>query len=205
MSLVFIRVPKTGTTSIISSIGQQDIQDNPCLSPQHIPASEFINHDHSHKYFSMARDPLQTACSFYYFIKNINNANRIKLDPNNNFNNMRVQADQVLSSESLDEYLLNSDPNGFLGIFWDGLPPEDFMFIGDVNNMSDSVKVLSILTGINFKEYWARKNPARPDTLQPYWVEDSVRRAFEAKNTTEYDLYDRAMTKFAEVRNVTLG
>lgn len=203
MNKAFIRVPKTGTTSLINGIREAvDSPSHPCLTRAHDLATTLLAHDHGHDFITMMRDPLQTSASCYYFVKN--RLNIEEFDPSVKAGGrsgvLTVHADLIETGVTLEEYLLQSPANDFFGKFFGPLQPADCAFVGSVDDMVTSFKLLTAITGIPSTWRWSNKNPKRPATLQPYYVSPEVTAAFKERNALEYELYTKGLEQFAALK-----
>jgi hypothetical protein len=144
----------------------------------------------------MVRDPLQQAASCYYYIRNLSNAQAIKNQ--NGERNLGVLANHRLITETatLDEYLLTAPADDFAVKYFDGMQPSEFAVVGETNEMDTSLALITAVTGIKTHSLWENRNPARPATLQPYYVDPVVAAEFEARNAGEYDLYYKGIEHF---------
>ena len=194
-NVALIRVPKSGSTTLLRNL-QRARNDHPCITHQHRPVSFFAEHGHAHDFITMVRDPLQQAVSCYYYVRNVANAQRMR-DPNGQAN-LGVLAEHRILSEgmTLDEYLFTAPANDFAGKYFETAQPSDFAVVGVTNEMAASLALVTAITGIPTQERWDNKNPARPETLQPYYVDPAVAAEFKTRNAIEYDLYNKGVEHF---------
>lgn len=197
MNLAHIRIPKSGSTTIANNLDQIRNQ-HPCLSRVHFSTAYFEGHGHSHDYIGMVRDPIQQYISAYYYIKNIRAQNVVA--EGNRKNVLPELAAVVDATNSLNDYLLNAPINDFAVRYFGVIQPSDFFFIGTVNEMEASLAVLGAMAGFSPINVWSNKNPARPQTLQPYWVPNDIAQQFMARNELEYEMYFKGLEKFNQLK-----
>lgn len=195
-NIALIRVPKSGSSTIMHSIGGLD-DSRPCVIREHETVDYFNLHGHSHDFITTVRDPLQQYVSCYYYVRNVHNRFVFEnpLEPFANPGSL-FQHRLVALDTSLNDYLMAAPSNDFAAKFFCGAYPSDFAVIGETNQMDATLAVITAVTGISTTPTWMNKNPARPATLQPYYVDPAVAAAFKIRNAGEYDLYYKGLEHF---------
>jgi hypothetical protein len=205
-NLALIRVPKCGSTTLAHSLRPLFKSDDyPCLAPTHNTVGLFLSHDHPHDFVSMVRDPLQLYCSAYYYVRNVAAQGGF-------YDNLVQGLRKVVLEEhtkialdtTLEEYLVSAPENDFMTVFFEGIEPKDFLFLGEVNQMQTSLDLFTRITGIPTNYEWANKNPNRPETLQPYWADPSVVSVFKKRNEQEYEVYAKSIEHFNHLKSTWL-
>jgi hypothetical protein len=196
-NLAFVRIPKTGSTTLLQSL--KGLTEHPCIETQHQTIATMELHGHAHEYFTIVRDPLQQYISCYYFVKNSMNKRTVyrPLDaPDLGFGPLGGHQLAIASTNGLAEYLLNAPIDDFTSKYLSGTLPADMVVVGEVTEMGASLALISAVTGISTHLAWENRNPARQATLQPYYVDPAVVAAFKVRNAGEYELYAKGVEHF---------
>lgn len=194
----FLRIPKSGTTTIVESINKK-YGDFPI---KHATVDQLLEMQQGLQFFTMIRDPLQQYCSMYYHYKAMIDDPEYPANLYNARGNPKYDPDQlesVLKSNTLEEYLLNSPQNAFLGKFLCGLSPYSLICVGHVDHMDDTYKLFNKILDLPITPGWLRRNPNRKDN-NPYTVDNSILEQFKKRNEVEYDLYAQSYEHFNKLR-----
>lgn len=184
MNSVFLRIPKSGSTSILASI----LRVQPNFDSRHKTVDEIGK---NHKFFTMIRPPLQQYCSTYYFLKNID---QNVYDEKNFMLTPFIEHMNVINQvNTIEEYLLNCPKNAFLTKYLCGLSPYDLESVGHVDYMHETRQIFHVMYNFPILDIWARKNP---DKMDNYVVSFSIEEQFKLRNEVEYDLYCQALDHF---------
>lgn len=189
MVKTFIRIPKSGSTSIIAAINQID----PNHDNRHLTVSEIRQDGQEHLFYTMIRDPLQQYVSTYYYAKmfveqNLDFANTPQPMLQPFLEHMSI----IRQTTCLEEYLLIGPSNAFLGKYLFGLDPKELICVGYLEDMDTSRRLLNEIVGLPILPVWLKKGPVDG----PYTVADSVVNEFKEKNFLEYELFESALEHF---------
>lgn len=192
----FIRIPKSGSTSMMASISQV----YPYSDNRHLTVSEILEDGKDHKFYTVIRDPLQQYCSMYYFLKNredeVYNPDNFMLIP------FVEHMDIIKQTNSLNEYLVNCPENAFLGKYLSGISPLNLESIGHLDHMDDTRKIFNIMLKLPIAPVWLKKNPC---VNGRYFVEKNIIIKFLKRNELEYDLYRQGYEYFNNLRKSYLS
>lgn len=186
----YIRVPKTGSRCIADYLLENQNSYMICGN-HHLPYTILNNHDHSHTYISIVRDPLQLYCSFYFFMKKRSVDLKMFNNPLDYTQTNEKNMELLLSNVCLEEFLLECPPNQMLSYFIDPLPINDIDFIGTLEQLDKSIYCLNSIYNFNIKNYKENYNIDKIE--DSYSVSDDIRKKFISRNVREYEIYNMAM------------
>ena len=186
----FIRIPKSGSTSLMVSIGASD----PNFNHRHRTVKEILQDGKDHKFYTMVRDPLEQYCSMYYYAKDMIGLD-IKENPMMEAFIDHVEA--VKKYPDLEEYLLHAPPNAFLEKYLSGLNPEELVCVGRLDRFEESLELITKIIGIPTLNVWLKRNYKNI----PYTVSESTKSIFIKNNEHEYMLYNKSLLYFNKLRN----
>ena len=200
--LAFVRVPKTGSTSLMQSLFPviSETSGEVCLSGVHVPASFYAMHPHPHRLITLVRDPLQMYCSFYWFMK-IRLAKKdfktpLAINPAH-LENMAL----LNSGADLGTFLRECPPNQLFPFYYDTIPVSEYFYVGTVDDMKTSMTLLNRMTGIDTSKSMVASNVngAKPSSGE-YPVSAETRSIFESRNAQEYSMHELALTRYSELK-----
>jgi hypothetical protein len=188
----FIRIPKSGSTSIIASLANTDAK----YKKHHLTVEQMLADGEQHEFYTIARDPLSQYTSMYYYAKGFVKQN---LDFSNTpqpmiyafLDHMKV----IRQTTSLEEYLLNAPTNAFLGKYLSGMSPYDLLCVGLLDRFDESLKIIKNVTGITINPVHVKKNNYTPGP-----VSSDVLAKFILNNELEYELYRQCVDYFNKLK-----
>ena len=192
----FIRIPKSGSTSIIASISQANVR----YSRDHLTASEILADGDKHEFYAIARDPLKQYISMYYYAKGFVEQNLDFSDtPQPMLYAFLEHMSVVRQTTCLEEYLLNAPRNDFLGKYLSGISPYDLLCVGRLDRFDESIKMIEKVTGITMYPAFLKKNNYVPEKIS-----DSAIAKFMSNNEFEYDLYGQCLDHYDNLKKLLL-
>jgi hypothetical protein len=192
MVKTFIRIPKSGSTSIMASLAQTDAK----YKRDHLTVAQMSSDGEQHEFYAIARDPLSQYTSMYYYAKGFVEQNLDFSDTPQPMLYAFIEHMKVIrQTTSLEEYLLNAPNNAFLGKYLSGMSPYDLLCVGLFDRFDESLKVIENVTGITMYPVHLKKNDYTPDT-----VSGDVLARFMSNNELEYDLYRQCVDYFNKLR-----
>ena len=187
----FIRIPKSGSTSLMAAIAQV----TPNFDNRHLTVKQILEDGQEHSFYCIIRDPLQQYVSTYYYAKGFVEQNLDFSDTPQPMLEAFLEHMQVIrQTTSLEEYLLNAPNNDFLGKYLSRLDPSELLCIGHVDQMYETRALFNKVIGLPIVPLWLKKGPMRQNG--PYTVEKSVKDRFISNNELEYHLYNKSLYLF---------
>ena len=209
MHLAHVRVPKTGSSHIWSTLLVRDHWDDEVtLCGGHFRVSEILD-DHDHTWVTSVRDPYQMSISMFYMMRrhssvpgfDANQAARVAKDPTKR--NRFVHTPHYLSHLALardpdttvEDWLENFVPNHGLGYHFDALSPSDFDVVLHCDEMERSDMLLVNILGCQQFPWHENVNPNK--TVGARYPEAQFTEAmFRKRNELEYEMFDLGMERF---------
>lgn len=190
----YIRVPKTG--SHLMSYYLIDNTKYYTYGLFHYPyvvLESFVPADCN--WITVARDPFQLYCSFYFFMQNRVHNLHAPTNPiaytHNNEKNMELFTNNV----SVEEFLTECPKGQFLPYFWLPLQPNDFDFVGITEDMDKSLYVFNKMFNLDVKNNVYNNNPSKK-VNEKYILAKGIEEKFRKDNALEFELYELAKEKF---------
>jgi len=201
----FIRIPKSGSTSIMASIAKINFaQHTPNFEMRHLTVEEIKKDGQEHNFYTVIRNPLQQYISMYYQAKGFVEQNLDFSDtPQPMLEAFIDHMKVVRETDSLEEYLLNAPQNAFLGKYLSGMSPTDLACVGHIDFMDETRYLFNKVVGLPVVPVWLKRNPLREKDI--YEVASSVGFKFSMRNELEYDLYTQAWHHFNNLKNIYLS
>lgn len=192
MVKTFIRIPKSGSTSILASVINTDAK----YKKDHLTVAQMLSDGEHHSFYAIARDPLSQYTSMYYYAKDFVERNLDFSDtPQPMLYAFLEHMKVIRQTTSLEEYLLNAPTNAFLGKYLSGMSPYDLLCVGLFDRFDESLKVIENVTGIPMSPVHLKKNDYTPDP-----VSSDVLAKFMSNNELEYELYRQCVDYFNKLR-----
>jgi len=192
MVKTFIRIPKSGSTSIIASLAMTDAK----YQRDHLTVAQMLSDGEHHSFYAIARDPLSQYTSMYYYAKGFVERNLDFSDtPQPMLYAFLEHMKVIRQTTSLEEYLLNAPNNAFLGKYLSGMSPYDLLCVGLFDRFDESLELINKITGITMYPAHLKKNDYTPDP-----VSGDVLARFMSNNELEYDLYRQCVDYFNKLR-----
>lgn len=192
MVKTFIRIPKSGSTSILASVINTDAK----YKREHLTVAQMLEDGEQHEFYAIARDPLSQYTSMYYYAKDFVERNLDFSDtPQPMLYAFLEHMKVIRQTNCLEEYLLNAPTNAFLGKYLSGMSPYDLLCVGLFDRFDESLKVIENVTGITMYPVHLKKNDYTPDP-----VSSDVLAKFMSNNELEYELYMQCVDYFNKLR-----
>jgi hypothetical protein len=212
VTIGFIRVPKTASTRLTLKLKNVTVfTPVDVCNWWHLPASQMIQqHDHPHDWVAGVRNPMQTYISFYWMYKRgiaeretlIAEGKEVRPLPLPNQPQYQSNLDILTSDAPVEEWLATCYPDQMFAYYFAGVDPTDFAYLSVMEEMDTSDALFDVMYGcwpvLGFN---GNINPDRMEPeLTPYVV-DYSEADFMNRCPGDYDMYQRALTRFADLRN----
>jgi hypothetical protein len=220
-AIAFVRVPKTGSSSILyetvpeicpgvidfsyngscfinhesNHISVNSIIKKYCNFPkfnQHVSVSVYKNlHTHNHFFYTQVRDPYDIACSLYFFLKKLGYGSRIM---GSNVDTDFYNSQLILRGASINDYLENMRPNATFTHYYDELDIKNFDCVGFTNSLGKTSVILNKMFNLNIGPHVKNVNPRKE--LGEFYNFKFSRRQFKKLNEQEYKIFYDGLQKF---------
>jgi hypothetical protein len=191
----FIHVPKTGGAGIKKSFDKYLCKS---LNDEHLPTSYFDKHSHDHIFFTILRDPYDRACSEYFFIKRQINNEIVDVEPwNENTKKRFIKISEKSINDFLDSFVDENYNGSIYSYYFNSKNINDFDFVGNIQNMSESLILINNMFKINIFTSYINVNPYH-NIGEPYNFLYS-RKDFQKKYYKDYSIYEEGIEKFKKI------
>jgi hypothetical protein len=213
MTIGFIRVPKTASTRLTLKLRNVTVfTDRDVCEWRHQPAADLLQHDHPHEWVASVRNPMQTYISFYWMYKHgiakrdslIAEGKEARPLPLPNQPQYQPNLDILLTDAPVEEWLATCYPNQMFAYYYAGVDPADFAYVSVVEEMDASDALFDALFGcFPVFGFDGNVNPDREGISDPgaSYPVDYPEADFMNRCPADYDVYQRALTRFADLRN----
>jgi hypothetical protein len=212
--IAFIRVPKTASSYMMMKLRVYRRDTDAVLCGGHLRVSDIPCRDDSHVWMTMMRDPYQVSLSLFYMLRRMAatpdfdkiQAERVAKDPerkNRFVHTPHYQHHLALARHpdtTPDIWLDQSIPNHSFGYHFDVMTPDQFDFVGNVNDMQRTEELL-----VKVFPDWplvlvhdGNVNPDKPVGF-PYPEGEFTEAMFRRRNAVEYQIYDLGMQRFNQL------
>jgi hypothetical protein len=168
-----------------------DYYDNVKLIHGHVlPIRYYKLYERGWRFITWLREPIQRLISDYYHIKR--NKNNFINEINGHIEILPEKKGTfgekiLLEKMTLDDFLLDGMTKNYYQRFFYNFPPENYFFIGIVENYQSDLKYLSYLLGINLNMNNENINPNKKDNL--YKIDPDLMKKIKEFHSEDYDLY----------------
>lgn len=162
-----------------NNINLEDYTNIDCIMGHILPIKYKKLHDNNWKFITWLREPSQMIHSLYNYV--------VKKSDRSYLNNFILE-----NNLSIEEFSLHPVCRNAYQRFFYNFPPDNYFFIGIVENYEDDLKLLSNKLNLDLKMYHENKNPNKQKSY--YNIDNKLLNKMKEYHKEDYNLYSKILS-----------